>query len=77
LGFVTEIATSVADLDARVERWVEQISRANPVSMMVGRELFNTLRNRPRSEAVRLGGEAMRRMMQLNGPAPTPDYFKN
>lgn len=76
LGLLTEVAQGPADLDLRVDKWIGRIANADPRPLAVGRQLFYELLDTPKSEAVRLGGKAVLRLLALRDSAPPrADYL--
>ena len=76
LGLLTEVAADPADLDARVDQWVRCIAKADPRPLALGQQLFHELLDTPRSEAVRLGGKCVLRLLALRTSVPPrADYL--
>lgn len=76
LGLLTEVAGGAADLDLRIEKWIAHIAGTDPRPLAVGRELFHELLDAPRSQAVRLGGKSVLRLLAMrNSAPPRADYL--
>lgn len=76
LGILTEVADDTADLDRRVQNWVERLAKADSRPLALGRQLFYELLDTPKSEAVRLGGKYVLRLLELRRSAPPrADYL--
>lgn len=77
LGILTESVPTAAELDARVDHWVSQISRGSPLALSVGRGLYYELRTRTREQSIRLGGQALIDLLeQRKTPLETPEHLK-
>lgn len=76
LGLLTELAAGPADLDSRVEAWIARIAKADPRPLAVGRQLYYELLDAPKSQAVRLGGKSVLRLLAIRqAPPPRADYL--
>jgi enoyl-CoA hydratase/carnithine racemase len=76
LGLLTELADGPADLDSRIETWIATIAKADPRPLAVGRQLFYELLDAPSSQAVRLGGKSVLRLLAMrNSAPPRADYL--
>jgi len=76
LGLVTEVSDDEAGLDRRVDAWITRLAAADPRPLALGRQLFHELLDAPPSQAVRLGGKYVLRLLALRQSAPPrADYL--
>lgn len=76
LGILTEVVPDPAELDRRVEFWVARVAAADPRPLALGRQLYYELLDTPPSQAVRLGGKFVLRLLALRQAAPPrADYL--
>ena len=76
LGLLTEVAEDEADLDRRVDAWIARVAGADPRPLALGRQLFYELLDAPPSQAVRLGGKCVLKLLALRQSAPPrADYL--
>jgi len=76
LGILTEVVEDEATLDRRVESWVARVAAADPRPLALGRQLYYELLDAPPSQAVRLGGKFVLRLLALRQSAPPrADYL--